>query len=145
PPVGRAKSEAVLLKTWPVGLPPGMVTTSPWGTPAPLYSVDLPVTWSETQNGLVGEKETPQGFFRLGWRWGARPGMSETRLFWTNPARPAPGTARVMRPPSSAHSATRTLGRCVMSALRVFGGSPARWGTPSLLLPASGGSNGRKG
>ena len=36
PPVGSAKSAAVLLNTCPVGFPPGMLTTSACGTPLPL-------------------------------------------------------------------------------------------------------------
>ena len=37
------------LKTMPVGLPPGIVTTRDCGIPLPSYSVDTPVPLSATQ------------------------------------------------------------------------------------------------
>src|SRR6267378_8286944 len=63
----ESPNEPVLLNTCPVGTPgtappgPGMVTTRPCFTPAPLYSVDTPVPASETQNGLVALNEMPHG------------------------------------------------------------------------------------
>src|SRR5215472_7757484 len=42
------------------------------------------VPWFETQKGLVGLCETPQGFFRLASVTTASPAMSETRLVWTS-------------------------------------------------------------
>src|SRR5262249_34298925 len=85
----------VSLNTCPVGDPVvrpgagGMVTVSaPFVTVLPSalleYRVEVPVRWLETQNGLVGRKETPQGFFRfVSTTTGAPPGglaMSETRF-----------------------------------------------------------------
>src|SRR4051794_40782916 len=66
-PPGMTKSVGLvalkLLKTSPVGLPPGIVTTrllrviglmlpSVWVT-SPAYSVDVPDRWLDVQNGLV--------------------------------------------------------------------------------------------
>src|SRR5262245_20301352 len=92
-PVLTRKS-VVLLNTWPVGDPcvrpgaGGMVTVSEaFAAVLPsallVYRVVTPVRWSETQNGVIGPKETPQGFFRLAsTTTGAPPGglaMLETR------------------------------------------------------------------
>src|SRR5262245_20012939 len=93
PPLGNTKSE-VPLKAWPVGLPPGTATTRGNGAPVPSNTVATPVTWFETQNGLVEESATPQGFLRFASVWLASPGTSETRLVWTKPAAWAEGTRR---------------------------------------------------
>src|SRR6185295_16215445 len=67
------------LKTMPVGLPPGMVTTSDWGFPLPSYSVDTPVPPSATQTNPNGLNATPQPLTRFGSVCSAAPGTSETR------------------------------------------------------------------
>src|SRR5271166_5445957 len=87
--VAKMKFAGLGLKTWPSGaavpvdpMGGGMVTTSERGVPVLLYNVASPVPLSETQNGLVGEKDTPHGLTRLGSVHAARPGMSETRFCW---------------------------------------------------------------
>src|SRR6266567_9285635 len=74
-PFANLKTLAVPFRTWPVGrpndpagdaAPGGMVTTVAFTVPAPLYKVDVPVRWFETQNGLVALKEIPHGSTRLG-------------------------------------------------------------------------------
>src|SRR2546430_16949002 len=59
-----------------------MPTTRGWGLPAPSYSVVTPAWLSDTQIGLPGPTDVPQGFFRLGSVCVASPGMSETRFVW---------------------------------------------------------------
>src|SRR5438132_3128568 len=66
----KAPVPAALLNTWPVGWPE-MDTVSPCLTVACVagftrYSTVVPASAEEIQNGLVGEKETPQAFFRPG-------------------------------------------------------------------------------
>src|ERR1700704_6322787 len=83
------------LATWPVG---------PWGPLAVVeivtvraclatfrvsvtaYRVAVLVPWFEIQNGLVGRRELPQGFTKLGAVRAARPGISETRSVWRKSA-----------------------------------------------------------
>ena len=86
PPWETVKSEAVELKTIPVGAAGpaapaggGMATTRPSFVPAPLYSVERPLPLSETQKGLVDEATIPHGFTRFRSTLAARPGMSETK------------------------------------------------------------------
>src|SRR5690242_20227451 len=86
------KSDEVLssvLNACPVGAPAapfpadggaGIAPTRGCGLPAPSYSVVTPAWLSETQIGVPGPTEVPQGFFRLGSVWAARPGISETRF-----------------------------------------------------------------
>src|SRR4051794_5655291 len=77
----------LMLNTWPVGLPPGMVT---WkgaliGLPltSPRYSSLTPPPWDETQNAPeLGAREMPQALCRVGSRSRASPGRSDTRLAW---------------------------------------------------------------
>src|SRR5262245_54989139 len=75
------------LNTWPVGLPPGMVTLKGAliGLPlrSPRYSSLTPPPLDETQNAPpLGDREMPQAFFRVGSRTRATPGRSDTRLAW---------------------------------------------------------------
>src|SRR5690348_4969326 len=74
--VAPIRNCVVGLKTCPVG-PPDVLTTSgpPCGAPEALYNVATFVTWSETQKGLVGENDTPQGFFKFESVTAARPDM----------------------------------------------------------------------
>jgi hypothetical protein len=58
------------------------ISGPPCAAPEALESVDLFVTWSETQNGLVGLNDTPYGFCRFGSKFGANPGTSEVKLVW---------------------------------------------------------------
>lgn len=73
--------------TWPVGLPlpvdaepGGIVTTNAVIAPEPLYSVDVPERWFETQNGLELVLEMPQGSSRFGSVTGAPLATFETRF-----------------------------------------------------------------
>src|SRR5256885_3005465 len=59
-----------------------MPTTRGWGLPAPSYSVVTPAWLSDTQIGLPGPTDVPQGFFRFGSVCAASPGISETRFVW---------------------------------------------------------------
>src|SRR5262245_21403037 len=65
----------LMLNTWPVGLPPGMVTLkgAVSGLPltSPRYSSLTPPPLDETQNAPeLGARDMPQGFFRVGsWSW----------------------------------------------------------------------------
>src|SRR5262245_9283192 len=68
------------LKTIPVGLPPGIVTTNDCLLPSPSYSVDLPVPLSAIQTKPLGLKAIPQAFTRSESVWSAVPDMLETRL-----------------------------------------------------------------
>src|SRR5689334_18181759 len=74
----------VPLNTVPVGEPGGMVTVSATFVrgvvTSPEYKVALPLTLSETQNGLVGLNVMPHGLTRSGSVMLATPGRSETRL-----------------------------------------------------------------
>src|SRR5215467_4434086 len=81
-PFGRRNDDEVL-NTCPVGAG-GVETTNACGTPAPLYSVDTFVTWSEIQNGLVALNDIPQGFFRLTSVLAANPLRSDVKLVWLN-------------------------------------------------------------
>src|SRR6478672_4836690 len=81
-----------VLNACPVGVPTaaapadggaGMVTTSGRALPAPSYSVVTPAALSDTQIGLPGPTEVPQGLRRFGSVCAASPGMSETRLLFT--------------------------------------------------------------
>jgi hypothetical protein len=81
-----------VLKAWPVGEPTapfpadggaGMATTSGCALPAPSYSVVTPAWLSDTQIGLPGPTDVPQGFLRLGSVCAAKPGMSDTRFVCT--------------------------------------------------------------
>src|ERR1700749_4572354 len=78
PPTRKLPAPAEL-NTWPVG-PPGTETGACAVAPVPLYTVDTFDAASDTQNGLVAEKEMPHGFLRLGSVTAARPGTSEMRL-----------------------------------------------------------------
>src|SRR5438445_3093509 len=61
---------ALLLNTWPVGLPaPGIETVRPslvvaWVSGLTLYSADTPVPLAEIQNGPVGLNDRPQPLTR---------------------------------------------------------------------------------
>src|SRR5690242_18838404 len=86
-PGETSKPVAVLLNTMPVGAaggaPPGgggMVTCRPSFAPAPLYSVDRPVSALLTQKGPVGERASPQGLTRAGSIVTAGTAPSETRF-----------------------------------------------------------------
>src|SRR2546430_588728 len=59
-----------------------MLTTRGWGLPAPSYSVVTPAWLSDTQIGLPGPTDVPQGFFRFASVCAASPGISETRFVW---------------------------------------------------------------
>src|ERR1700745_3963808 len=81
-----------VLKACPVGAPTapspadggaGISTLSACGLPAPSYRVAAPAWLSDTQIGLPGPTEVPHGFFRFGSVCAARPGMSDTRVVWT--------------------------------------------------------------
>src|SRR3954447_3851603 len=67
------------LKVWPVG-PPATETTRPCFTPRPLYNVDTFVPWSDSQKGLVGAKDIPQGLISCESVTVASPLTLETRL-----------------------------------------------------------------
>jgi len=62
----------------------GMVTTTDWIAPTPLYKVERPDRLSETQNGLVPLKAIPQGLRRFVSVRAVSPETLETRLLWTN-------------------------------------------------------------
>src|SRR5262245_11130487 len=77
----------LMLNTWPVGLPPGMVTLKGAliGLPltSPRYSSLTPPPLDETQNApALGAREIPQAFFRVGSWTRANPARSDTRLTW---------------------------------------------------------------
>src|SRR2546430_8893821 len=59
-----------------------MPTTRGWGLPAPSYSVVTPEWLSDSQIGLPGPTDVPQGFFRFASVCAASPGISETRFVW---------------------------------------------------------------
>ena len=102
---GRTAAEAldttksvVEFETWPVGGPPGMLTTS--GTiafgvagGAPENSVAVLVPLFDVQSGLVGRNDMPHGLTRFGSVSVAIPGMSETTFDWTTRV-PPPGPSR---------------------------------------------------
>src|SRR6478672_701973 len=80
-----------VLNACPVGAPTapvpadggaGIATTRGWGLPAPSYSVATPAWLSDTQIGLPGPTDVPQGFFRFASVCAASPGISETRFVW---------------------------------------------------------------
>src|SRR5262249_2153558 len=75
------------LNTWPVGLPPGMVTLKGAliGLPltSPRYSSLTPPPLDETQNAPpLGDREMPQGLCKVGSWSRASPGRSDARLVW---------------------------------------------------------------
>ena len=81
-----------MLNACPVGAPTapfpadggaGIATTRGCRLPLPSYSVVTPAWLSETQIGLPGPTEVPQGFFRFGSVCAASPAMSETRFVCT--------------------------------------------------------------
>ena len=82
------KSEGVVLKTVPVGVPPvgasgaGMATMSGTAVPSPRYRVETPALLSDTQIGLVGLDESPHGLTRFLSVNFASPRVSDTRLVW---------------------------------------------------------------
>src|SRR5215470_1606185 len=93
------------LNTWPVGNPPGMVTLKGaligLALRSPRYSSLTPPPLEETQNAPpLGDREMPQGFFRVGSRSRANPGRSDARLVWIK-------LADIRRRSSSASSASR--------------------------------------
>ena len=61
-----------------------MFTTSGIGSPSPVYSVDVLVPWFETQKGLVGASEIPQGLIRLGSTVTAGAKPWEARKSWSS-------------------------------------------------------------
>src|SRR5260370_23800429 len=108
-PLLRRKSNGLPLYTMPVGVDgvpgaakPGGGTTTKllvvrlastaifWGFPLPSSRVDVPELLLAIHHGLptipfgctVGERVSPQEFFRLGSVWAAMPGMSEMRFVW---------------------------------------------------------------
>src|SRR5262249_35670975 len=97
----------LMLNTWPVGDPPGIVTLNGWliALPwtSPRYSSLRPLPLDETQNApLLGAAEMPQALIRVGSRFKATPTWSDTRLVCWNRIEAA-GTERS----SSACSASR--------------------------------------
>src|ERR1700737_2284165 len=98
-PVLAVITKALLkvLKTVPVGVPPGLpfgigIVTSgsaALGAPVPSYSVATPPLLSEIQKGLPavmplgGRNEIPHGFFRFESVLRAGTAPSETRFVWT--------------------------------------------------------------
>src|SRR5712692_5410691 len=92
-PMVTLKSDAVVLKTVPVGVPPvgevgaGIVTTRGTVLPSPRYNVETPALLSDTQIGLVALEERPHGLTRFGSVDSANPGMSDTRFVWWNEPR----------------------------------------------------------
>src|SRR5882724_2338836 len=109
---GEAGSK--VLNAWPVGAPTapcpadggaGMPTTRGWGLPAPSYSVVTPAWLSDTQIGVPGPTDVPQGFFRFGSVCSAKPGTSETRFVCTYD--------RVAIPPPWAEAGAATPARTI--------------------------------
>src|SRR5262245_2998854 len=79
----------LMLNTWPVGLPPGMVTLNGWLIALPLtsprYSSLRPPLLDDTQNAPeLGAAEMPQALIRVRSRFRATPTWSETRLICWN-------------------------------------------------------------
>src|SRR5262245_20161207 len=75
----------LMLNTCPVGLPPGMFTLKSWliGLPlrSPKYNSLRPPLLDDTQNApAAGAAEMPQALIRVGSRFRATPGWSDTRL-----------------------------------------------------------------
>src|SRR5579863_8907761 len=74
--------------TVPVGLPGpvplagGMVTTSGTAVPVPSYKVETPFPLSETHQGVVEPRDSPQGLTRFASVKVAGTNPSETRLVW---------------------------------------------------------------
>jgi len=54
------------------------------GVPVAPYRVEVFVAWFEVQNGLVAEKDMPQGFLRFESVTGASPGTLETKFVCLN-------------------------------------------------------------
>src|SRR5258708_23459967 len=97
----------LMLNTWPVGDPPGIITLNGWLIALPLtsprYSSLSPPLLDDTQNAPeVGAAEMPQALCSVGSRFNATPTWSDTRLVCWNRL-PAEGTTRS----SSASSARR--------------------------------------
>src|SRR5262245_30904187 len=91
----------LMLNTWPVGLPPGMVTLNGWviGLPltSPRYSSLRPPPLDDTQNApALGAAEMPQALIRVGSSFRATPAWSDTRLICWNRV-VADGTLRSSR------------------------------------------------
>src|SRR5258705_8179188 len=79
----------LMLNTWPVGLPPGMVTLKGCWIALPLtsprYSSLRPLPLDDTQNAPeVGAAEMPQALIRVGSRFNATPTWSDTRFVCWN-------------------------------------------------------------
>jgi len=78
--------EPAALNTCPVGpakFPPeggGIVTTNGCGVPLVLYNVEVLVPAFDTHIGLPALLDIPQGFFRFGSVFKAKPGTSDTRF-----------------------------------------------------------------
>ena len=75
---GTTKSVVSLL-TWPVGAPPGVLTTRPSDDTgvlptAPVCSVLTSLPLSETQIGVLAPRDMPQAFTTLGLTVAAFPG-----------------------------------------------------------------------
>jgi hypothetical protein len=73
------------LKTAPVGAP-STLTTSDWGDPSPLYSVEVSVPLFATHQNVDGPAVSPHAFTRFSSTVSASPGRSATRLVTTYPA-----------------------------------------------------------
>src|ERR1700686_1873698 len=87
-PVGAATKQfagvlSPVQATVPFG--PGIVTTNPLFTPAPVYRVETPALLSLIHQGLVVLRDRPQGFFScLSVKVAEKPEFgSVTRLVWT--------------------------------------------------------------
>src|SRR5260370_38620283 len=79
----------LMLNTWTVGDPPGIITLNGWLIALPLtsprYSSLSPPLLDDTQNAPeVGAAEMPQALTRLGSRFNATPTWSDTRLICWN-------------------------------------------------------------
>src|SRR6266849_1456716 len=108
---------SVLLKTLPVGAPPGfpfgrgMVTAGPTRMPLPSYCVPKPVPLSDTSQGPDGLCDKPQALTRFGSWNSAILGRSDTRFVWTySPLLGAPATTgSKMSSDSATVAATATV------------------------------------
>src|SRR5262245_53561624 len=97
----------LMLNTWPVGDPPGIVTLNGCAIALPLtsprYSSLRPLPLDDTQNApMVGAAEMPQALTRVGSRFKATPTWSDTRLICWNRVE-----ADIRERSSSASSASR--------------------------------------
>ena len=80
-PVGPCGPAAVVgIATNPLG---AMLTRVTVVLPATLYSVEVPVPWFETQNGLAALREMPHGLTSRGSVMEASPGIFDTRFVCT--------------------------------------------------------------